>query len=94
VPETGGQHGDPERRFRALYTAYYPAMLSYAIRRTDRSDDALAEETVAVGPLQAGNNRLPAGTVMQYTLYLHQGLVGSLSATPAPSATPAASATS
>lgn len=40
MPETEGQHGDPERRFRALYTAYYPAMLAYAIRRTDRSDDA------------------------------------------------------
>lgn len=58
------------------------------------STSVLAEETVAVGPPQAGNNRLPAGTVMQYTLYLHQGLVGSASATPAPSATPAASATS
>jgi hypothetical protein len=37
----------------------------------------LEEETVAVGPPQAGNNRLPAGTIMQYTLYVHQGVVSS-----------------
>jgi len=40
VPETEGQHDDPERRFRALYTAYYPAMLAYAIRRTGPTEDA------------------------------------------------------
>jgi RNA polymerase sigma factor (sigma-70 family) len=40
VPETESQPDDPERRFRALYTAYYPAMLAYAIRRTDVSHDA------------------------------------------------------
>jgi hypothetical protein len=48
------------------------------------STSVLEEETVAVGPPQAGNNQLPAGTVLQYTLYLHEGVVGSDSATPVP----------
>jgi len=47
------------------------------------STSVLEEETVADGPPQAGNNQLPAGTVMQYTLYVHQGLVNSTSARPA-----------
>lgn len=40
MPETEDGHADRERRFRALYTTHYPAMLAYAIRRTDRSADA------------------------------------------------------
>jgi len=40
VPETERPHDDPERRFHALYTAHYPAILAYAIRRTEPSDDA------------------------------------------------------
>ncbi len=43
----------------------------------------LEEETVAAGPPQAGNNRLPAGTVMQFTLYVHEGVVSSDRAAPA-----------
>jgi hypothetical protein len=50
------------------------------------STSVLAEETVAVGPPQAGNNQLPAGTVLQYTLYVHQGVVNSTRATPAAAA--------
>jgi len=41
VPETETPHDDPERRFRALYCAHYPALLAYAIRRTGPSDDAM-----------------------------------------------------
>jgi hypothetical protein len=56
------------------------------------STSVLEEETVAAGPPQAGDNQLPAGTVMQYTLYVHQGLVNSTSARPAPSGKPAPTA--
>jgi hypothetical protein len=37
----------------------------------------LEREMVAVAPEQIGNNRLPAGTVMQYTEYLRAGVVDS-----------------
>jgi hypothetical protein len=47
------------------------------------STSVLEEETVAAGPPQAGNNQLPVGTVLQYTLYVHQGVVNSTRATPA-----------
>jgi hypothetical protein len=47
------------------------------------STSVLAEETVAVGPSQPGNTHLPAGTVLQYTLYAQQGVVSSTQATPA-----------
>ncbi len=40
MPGTTQQQADRERRFHALYTAHYPAMLAYAVRRTDVSDDA------------------------------------------------------
>ncbi len=38
----GTEHGcaDRERRFRALYTTHYQAMLAYAVRRTGPSEDA------------------------------------------------------
>ena len=49
------------------------------------STSVLEEETVAVAPPEAGNNQLPAGTVMQYTLYVQQGVVDSDRATPVPS---------
>jgi hypothetical protein len=42
----------------------------------------LEEETVAVARPQAGNNQLAPGTVMQYTLYVQQGVVNSARATP------------
>ena len=42
----------------------------------------LEEETVAVPPEQSGNNMLPAGTVMQYTEYVREGVVGSVTASP------------
>ena len=45
----------------------------------------LEQQTVAVGPLQAGNNMDPAGTVLQYTLYQREGVVNSVTATPPPS---------
>jgi len=45
----------------------------------------LEARTVAVGPPRSGNNMLPAGTVMQYTLYIREGVVGSTTATPVPS---------
>lgn len=41
MPETEDGRGDRERRFRALYTTHYQAMLAYAIRRTGPSDDAV-----------------------------------------------------
>lgn len=47
------------------------------------STSVLEEEMVAVGPSQPGNNHLPAGTVLQYALYVHQGVVTSTQATPA-----------
>jgi len=50
------------------------------------STTVLAEQTIAVGPPQAGNNRLPAGTPMQYTLYVHEGVVNSSRALPHPGA--------
>ena len=37
----------------------------------------LEEETVAVPPRQSGNNMLPPGTVMQYTVYQRAGVVSS-----------------
>jgi hypothetical protein len=42
----------------------------------------LEEETVAAGPRQSGNNMLPPGTVMQYTVYLREGVVNSGSGLP------------
>jgi hypothetical protein len=52
----------------------------------------LEEETVAVAPRQSGNNMLPPGTVLQYTVYLREGVVNSdtglpraVSGTPSPS---------
>jgi hypothetical protein len=45
----------------------------------------LEQRTVAVGPLQPGNNMDPAGTVLQYTLYQREGVVNSVTATPPPS---------
>ncbi len=47
----------------------------------------LEREMVAVAPRQAGNNMLPAGTVMQYTEYLRAGVVGSDTAIPPPART-------
>ena len=44
----------------------------------------LEQETVAVGPPQAGNNMDRAGTVLQYTLYQREGVVNSVTATPPP----------
>lgn len=38
---------------------------------------ALEAEIVAVGPKQAGNNYQPAGTVLEYTVYVTAGLVNS-----------------
>lgn len=40
MPETEDGRDDRERRFHALYTTHYQAMLAYAIRRTEPSDDA------------------------------------------------------
>lgn len=40
MPGTTQQQDDRERRFHALYTAHYPAILAYAIRRIEPSDDA------------------------------------------------------
>jgi hypothetical protein len=48
----------------------------------------LEAEMVAVPPEQSGNNMLPAGTVLQYTVYVREGVVNS--DTPAPSAGPGA----
>jgi hypothetical protein len=42
----------------------------------------LEREMVAVPPRQSGNNRLPAGTVLQYTVYLRAGVVNSDTAIP------------
>ena len=42
----------------------------------------LEREMVAVPPRQAGNNMLPAGTVLQYTEYLRAGVVDSDTAIP------------
>jgi hypothetical protein len=44
----------------------------------------LEQETVAVGPPQPANNMVPAGTVLQYTLYQREGVVSSVTATPPP----------
>ncbi len=52
------------------------------------STQVLQREIVAVAPEQSGNNMLPSGTVMQYTVYLREGVVNSDTATP--SATPGA----
>jgi len=161
VPETEADRDDRASRFRALYTTHYQAMLAYAIRRTEPSEDAtdivaeslpsatfayaamflnagsppalraalyqvieslpgvrdlgpvrdrlgrlgqgvglvtggsrselifdpgstsvLEDEMVAVRPPQDGNNYRPAGTVLQYTLYVQQGVVNSARATP------------
>ena len=46
------------------------------------STEVLEEETVAVAPEQSGNNMLPAGTVLQYTLYQREGVVNSETAIP------------
>lgn len=43
----------------------------------------LEDEMVVVRRPQDGNNYLPAGTVMQYALYVHQGVVNSARARPA-----------
>jgi hypothetical protein len=45
----------------------------------------LEQETVAVGPPRPANNMVPAGTVLQYTLYQREGVVSSVTATPPPS---------
>ena len=58
----------------------------------------LEREIVAVPPEQSGNNMLPAGTVMQYTVYVREGVVNSDTGlsragpgtrSPSPSAAPA-----
>jgi len=46
------------------------------------STEVLEEGTVAVAPEQSGNNMLPAGTVLQYTLYQREGVVNSETAIP------------
>ncbi len=40
MPETEEDRDDRASRFRALYTTHYQAMLAYAIRRTEPSEDA------------------------------------------------------
>ncbi len=40
MPETEDGGDDRERRFRGLYTTHYQAMLAYAIRRAEPSEDA------------------------------------------------------
>ena len=42
----------------------------------------LEREMVAVPPEQSGNNMLPAGTVLQYTVYVREGVVNSDTAIP------------
>jgi hypothetical protein len=54
------------------------------------STAVLERRMVAVGPPQPGNNMDPAGTLMQYTLYVREGVVGSITATPPPSPGPTA----
>jgi hypothetical protein len=64
VPETETAHVDPERRFRALYRAHYPALLAYAIRRTEPSDDAMdiVADVPAARPTAVG--RVPVAAVL------------------------------
>jgi hypothetical protein len=53
------------------------------------STAVLERRMVAVGPPQPGNNMDPAGTLLQYTLYVREGVVDSITATPPPSPTSA-----
>lgn len=54
------------------------------------STAVLERRMVAVGPAQPGNNMDPVGTLLQYTLYVREGVVGSITATPPPSPGPTA----